>query len=288
VLHRERRSVWIVAAAACLLVVIGALYPVINADLLDLIGNRVLSILAILATALFVAHARDIQERLEEQTRRARAAETIKSEVLADLGSEMGAPIRGLLSVVSLMMADCRPDQRQSLGHVRSGASRLISALDNLVDLTQLDQRTLSRGTVPLRPVIKQATDNAQFSAAERQINVVVPMIPAESAVMGDQWGVQRVLDNLLLHAIRATPPGGEVSIRIANHGAMMTISICDPGAGPPVHIGSSAEVMAFVGGSISTGLTLCQRLAEAMRGDLVAADQANGEFALQLSLPAA
>src|ERR1700744_186090 len=90
VLHRERRSVWIVAAAACLLVIIGALYPVTNSDLLDLIGNRVLSILAILATALFVAHARDIQARLEEQTRRARAAETIKSEVLADLGSEMG------------------------------------------------------------------------------------------------------------------------------------------------------------------------------------------------------
>src|ERR1700710_1573451 len=59
VYHRRRSGLWLLTGGACLLVIIGAFFPVVGTDLPDMIGNRLLSILAILATAAFVHHARD-------------------------------------------------------------------------------------------------------------------------------------------------------------------------------------------------------------------------------------
>src|SRR5882757_8609366 len=82
VFHRRRWSVWLLAAAACLMVVLGAVLPGVSPAWPEIIGNRLLSIVAILVTAGFVQHARGIQERLAAQTRRAEAAERIKTDVL--------------------------------------------------------------------------------------------------------------------------------------------------------------------------------------------------------------
>src|SRR3974390_2089705 len=60
-LDRERRKVWWLSGIAIVLVVAGTFLPMVHPDILNLIGNRALSIIAILATALLVAHAQEIQ-----------------------------------------------------------------------------------------------------------------------------------------------------------------------------------------------------------------------------------
>src|ERR1700760_3139122 len=56
VFHRRRKGLWLLTGSACIMVVVGAFIPVIGGDPPDLIGKRVLSIIAILATAAFVYH----------------------------------------------------------------------------------------------------------------------------------------------------------------------------------------------------------------------------------------
>jgi uncharacterized membrane protein YfcA len=87
--HRRRAGLWILTAATCLLAIVGAFVPAVNPDLPDVVGNRILSIMAILATAAFVHHARAILDRLAAQTSRAEAAERIKSEIFANLSCEI-------------------------------------------------------------------------------------------------------------------------------------------------------------------------------------------------------
>jgi hypothetical protein len=87
-LHKHRSGLWLLTVVACLLVVLGALFPVVNSDIPDLIGNRVLSVLAILATAAFVQHACLIRDRLAMETRRAEAAERMTTMVLTELSQK--------------------------------------------------------------------------------------------------------------------------------------------------------------------------------------------------------
>src|SRR5689334_18050772 len=167
VFHRGRTGLWIITSVACVLVIVGALVLVIHPDLPDLIGNRNLSILAILSTAAFVHHARTTQERLAAQTRRAEAAERIKSEVLSNLSHEMRTPLHTLLGLLNLMMTDCRPDRREALGRVRSGGRQLLDTIDNLIDLTQIDARPLQRQAVNVPAILSAAADSARNTAAE-------------------------------------------------------------------------------------------------------------------------
>ena len=120
VFHRRRQGLWILTGATCLMVMLGAFFPTVGSDLPDLVGNRVLSIMAILSTAAFVYYAREIQEQLVAQTKRAEAAERIKTKVLTDLSEEIRTPLHTLLGVLTLTMATTRPDQREALGRVSS------------------------------------------------------------------------------------------------------------------------------------------------------------------------
>jgi signal transduction histidine kinase len=176
-----------------------------------MIGNRLLSVIAILATAAFVHHARDVQERLAVQTRRAAAAERMKTDVLEDLSAEIRTPLHTLLGVLTLTMATSKPDQREALGRVRSDGKQLLATIDNLIDLSQTDARTLQRQTVDIALIARDAVHSAGSTAAERQITITVTADGgvAETSAIGDPWAIRRILDKSVGECCTADPTRG-------------------------------------------------------------------------------
>jgi signal transduction histidine kinase len=299
VFHRSRSGLWILTGLTCLLVVVGAFVPLVNPDLPDLIGNRILSILAILATAAFVHHARVSQDRLAAQTRRAEAAERIKSEVLTNLSHEMRTPLHALLGLLSLMMADSRPDQREALARVRSGGKQLLDTMDNLIDLTQIDQRALRREAVNVSTLLRDAADSARSAADEPRIAIDLDGLTlaadgSEATACGDVWATRRILDNLIANAIRFAPPGDTVSVVVARSAGSVTASIGGGGLPPDLtrlFRGGMAELDELdendmhAAGAI--GLTLSNRLARRMNGRLTITSRPGAGATISLSLPA-
>jgi hypothetical protein len=272
-LDDQKRSAYRLAAFASALVLVGAFFPFVAPDLPTLVGNRVLSVLAIFATAAFVDHARTAQARLAKQTERAEAAERIKTEVFANLSQEMRTPLHGLLGLLNLMVTTCRPDQQHALERVRDGSTQLLASIDNLIDLTQVDDRQLCCQPVDVAVVLRQAADSARSSATERDVAIEVGDPVHDATAIGDAWAVRRILDNLIANAVRYCRPGDVVSVKVARGGASVTASVTDPG------VGMRPKSVAQAG----VGLTLSERLALAMNGRLAMAGQT-----VSLSLPAA
>ena len=296
VFHRRRSGVWVLTAVACVLVIVGGCFPVVDADLPDMIGNRLLSVMAILATAAFVHHARDVQERLAVQTRRAAAAERMKTDVLEDLSAEIRTPLHTLLGVLTLTMATSKPDQREALGRVRSDGKQLLATIDNLIDLSQTDARTLQRQKVDIALIARDAVQSAGSTAGERQITITVTADGgvAETSAIGDPWAIRRILDNLLANAVRLTPPGGTVMVRVTRNELTVTASVSDTGNGLPVEMTrdfhedapeTDGSALRATGGA---GLALSSRLARTMGGRITARNEHVGGAAVSLSLPAA
>ena len=282
VFHKSRSGLWIISGIACLLVAVGAFFPVANPDLPDMIGNRVLSLFAIVATAAFVYHARGIQERLAAETRRAEAAERIKTDVLTNLSQEIRTPLHTLLGVLSLTMATSRPDQREVLGRIRGDAKQLLATIDNLLDLTQIEERKLQRQTIDIATIARDAAESARPAAGERQVSIALApnRETGNAAAIGDSWAMRRILDNLLANAVRLTPPGGTVSVSVARGAGMVTASVSDTGNGLPYEVTQDfgADLPETDGGALpgtgGTGLALSSRLARAMNGRLTAHNQ--------------
>ena len=296
VFHKGRAGLWVISGIACLMVIVGAFLPVFSPDMPDMIGNRVLSILAIIATAVFVRHARNIQDRLAAETRRAEAAERIKTDVLTNLSQEIRTPLHTLLGVLSLTMATSQPEQREALRRVRRDGKQLLATIDNLLDLTQIEEHQLKRQTIDIATIARDAAEGARAAANERQINIALNpgRQTGDAAAIGDSWAMRRILDNLLANAVRLTPPGGTVSVSVARGAGTVTASISDTGRGlsPQLTQNFRADSLETGDGGLpasgGTGLALSNRLARAMNGRLTAYNQPNSGATVSLSLPAA
>jgi signal transduction histidine kinase len=296
VFHKGRSGVWILSGVASLMVVVGAFLPVVNSNLPDLIGNRILSILAIVATAVFVQQARNIQDRLAAETRRAEAAERIKTDVLNNLSQEIRTPLHALLGVMSLTMASSPPDQREVIGRIRNDGRQLLATIDNLLDLTRIEECQLSRQTIDIARIAQDAADGARAAAHERQIKIAMDTDKVDSEVpaIGDSWALRRILDNLLANAVRLTPPGGTVSVSVTRGAGTVIASVSDTGRGlSPALTERFRENASDTGDSPlqvanGTGLALSDRLARAMNGRLTAFNRPDSGATVSLSLPAA
>ncbi|HET6606824.1 MAG TPA: HAMP domain-containing sensor histidine kinase [Rhodopila sp.] len=295
VFYRSRRAAWVLAAIAIAMVILGAFLPVVNSDLPDMIGNRFLSILAIIAAAVFMNFARTIQERLAVETRRAEEAERIKGEVLDNLSEEIRTPLHGLLGLMALLKAAARGDQQESLEQVHASTEHLLHTIDDLIDLTQIEERPLASEAVDLSTVAHQAAEEASRLAREHAIDIRVScpqdVNPARrSGVRGDSWAIRRIIDNLLVHQISQAQPGETVSIIVKRNGDNIAASVAGPVAADMAEasgdgLGAECEESWWLAGSAR--LALCHRLARGMNGKLLVAGVANDDAMITLSLPA-
>lgn len=287
VFHKGRSGLWILTALASLLVVVGIFMPGVNPDMENLIGNRIISFVAIGATAAFVHHARNTQDRLAAATHRAEAAERMKTDILQTLSEEIRNPLHSLLGLMTLTMATSTPVQREVLTQVRGDARQLLATIDSLIGLSDLGERGLQLDSVDLSSLVGEAVASATAIARERQITVAAfyEDETKETSAIGDAAAIRRILDNFLSDALRAARPGETVAVTVGRRGNTVTASVSDPGHGVSIGlVRQPAEQVSLDG----TELMLSRRLAQAMKGSINAAHEAPNGTTVTLCLPAA
>ncbi len=297
VYHRDPRAAWGLAALASVMVVVGFFLPEVNPDIVVGVTNRGLSIAAIFTTAFLIRHERKIRERLAEQTVRAEVADRVKMQLFTNLSHELRTPLSAILGFADLLMGEARPDQRAAVGHIQSGGRRLLATVDNLIDLTQLEDRTLRIRPLELPALLHQAVEAARPVAAEKQIAFMLAL-PDESLpqVMADGWALRRIVDNLIANGIKFTEPGGSVEISARRGPDGIATVIKDTGTGMPPEVlrqigepffqADSGAARRFEG--MGTGLALSLRLAEAMGARLSFDSTPGSGTTASLTLPVA
>jgi signal transduction histidine kinase len=286
--HRDRRSIWVLTAIAVAMNVVGAFVPDIAKDVWGMVENRVLSTLALLATAAFTWHARSIQEQLAEQTERAEAAERIKTEVLDNLSQEIRAPLHAMIGILELVAADSRPDQKAALEMVRGGGRRLAMTVDNLVDLTQFDATSMPAEAIDLGSLLRQTAEAKRQDAAARQISLTIN-IPAAGNTMAhaNPWAARRILENKIADAISYTAAGGRIEVSTDTDRDQCSAIISTSSTWPPGAFTSTNDAPSAVLTPSVMGLALSQRLAAAMNARLVLSNRPGEGTTVQLRLPA-
>jgi signal transduction histidine kinase len=296
VFHRDRRAVWVLTAIACGMDIVGSLFPVIATDVTELVENRSLSITALLATAAFTWHARKIQDRLIQQTSRAELAERMKTEVLTHLSQEIRAPLYSMIGVLELVAADSRPDQAAALRMVRTSGRRLVATVDNLVDLTQFEERPMPVEPIDLGQLLRQTAEARRHDAEARQIKLTIgiplggtsPHTPPAPDIMAlaNPWAVRRILENKIMDAVTYTAPGGRIEVSTAAEPDGISAVIISTGRWPAgvIHSANNPDI-APLSPSVM-GLALSQRLARAMGAQLVFSNGSGERMTVRLWLP--
>jgi signal transduction histidine kinase len=174
---------------------------------------------------------------------------------------------------------------------VLSSAEQAIGLINDLLDLSRLDEDRLKPTIRPVDPgaVARRALGRVTPQAAEKGVALQLDVVPGLSPTATDASRVEQILVNLLTNAIRHTPPGSRVAVRMAEEADRVVVDVQDegPGVAPgdeerifDVYITRADEESRGIG----LGLPLSRRLARLLGGELgVVPGNGGGRFRLEL-----
>lgn len=182
------------------------------------------------------SEAESIQRLLTEQNDRLRELDRMKDEFVSLVSHQLRTPLTSIRGYVELMLEhdhDLTPEQLRFLGVVDRNAHRLLDLVNDLLFLAQVDAGRLEieHTEVDFAGLVRECVDTTRPIAASRGVTLEssVDVVPP---LAGDASRLAQVLDNLVMNAIKFTPAGGRVSVRLEATLESAVLTVEDTGLG--------------------------------------------------------
>ncbi|MCP4675662.1 MAG: response regulator [Deltaproteobacteria bacterium] len=250
-------------------------------------------VLSAAVVGVYYLRIRVLEKRQTELLATNRQLETVdklKTRILTTTSHELRTPLNGIIGLTDSLLdgatGELGGDTRYNLGIIRSSGTRLLTLVNNLLDVARLRQRSVA---LTLQPVSLHSTVNAAFRllgviAADKSLNLENRIPKDLPAVWADRDRVLQILNNLVGNAIKFTSKG-EISVSATAHEEMIEVVVSDTGIGIPkeMHetIFKAFEQVSDVQKSIGTGvgLSIVHKLVE-LHGGSVRVESSRGEGA--------
>jgi signal transduction histidine kinase len=168
----------------------------------------------------------------------AREANRIKDEFLATLSHELRTPLTAILGWAQLLRTESLPPEEVTNGLEIIERNVLVQTklIEDLLDVSRIitGKLRLKMQPVDLVAVIGAAVDVVRPSAEARRVSIETALESTVTRIHGDPDRLQQVLWNLLTNAIKFTPEGGRVSIRLEGRPGRVQVQVTDTGDGIP------------------------------------------------------
>ncbi|WP_298908124.1 AAA family ATPase [uncultured Nostoc sp.] len=222
----------------------------------------------------------------------AESANRIKDEFLAVLSHELRTPLNPILGWTKLMRTR-KLDQLTSdraLETIERNAKLQTQLIEDLLDVSRILQGKLNLNFYPINlvSVIEAAIETVRLSAQAKSIEIQTILESDVGQVLGDANRLQQVIWNILSNAIKFTPTGGQVKIKLEQVGLQVQICITDTGKGiVPEFLAyvfdyfrqaDSATTRKF--GGLGLGLAIVRHLVELHGGTVQAESLGEGQGA--------
>jgi PAS domain S-box-containing protein len=164
------------------------------------------------------------------------AANGVKDEFLALLSHELRTPLTSILGW-SKLLTDGNLDtaaSKNALEIIVRNARAQRQLIDDLLDISRIitGKLRLDVRPVELAPLIEGVVDGVRPAADARSIYLQTALDPLTSPISGDPDRLQQIIWNLLTNAIKFTPKGGRVEVRLERIESHVEITVSDTGQG--------------------------------------------------------
>jgi signal transduction histidine kinase len=210
-----------------------------------------------------------------------REAEILKDQFFALVSHELRTPLTSIIGYLELVLEDddtLTDHHRRFLGVVERNARRLLRLVGDLLFVAHVEagRLALEVGEVDLRTLTTEAVEAARPRAEAKEL-VLEAAAQAMPRIAGDRDRLAQVLDNLVSNAVKFTPQGGTVTVRLVARDGEALVEVRDTGVGIPAaeqnrlferfYRASTATDRAIPG--VGLGLTIAKAIVEAHEGTL-------------------
>ncbi|MGZ6696038.1 MAG: ATP-binding protein, partial [Solirubrobacteraceae bacterium] len=168
-----------------------------------------------------------------------READRLKDEFFALVSHELRTPLTSIVGYLEMALEEDHgqpgldPQRRRFLGVIERNASRLQRLVGDLLFVAQVEAGTLTlqRGEADLAVLAREAVEAARPRAADAgvELSLRAPDALPLAGADGDRLG--QMLDNLIVNALKFTPPGGSVAVTVGGE-RDVELSVADTGVG--------------------------------------------------------
>ena len=221
-------------------------------------------------------------EELARQNRRVEEANRAKNEFLANMSHELRSPLNGIIGFAELMhdgkLGPVSDQHKEYLGDILSSGKHLLQLINDVLDLAKVEAGRIGFRPEPatLSRLVREVAYVLRAIAAGKGVAIESDVPPDLDAVTLDPARFKQVLYNYLSNALKFTPEGGRVAVRIRPEGeASFRLEVQDNGIGIPegeipklftqFHQVDHSDARRYSGSGL--GLVLTRRIVEAQGG---------------------
>jgi len=196
---------------------------------------------------------RDILDHLQAQMlvreqaeHEAKAANQIKSKFLANMSHEIRTPMNAILGFTHLILerygSELPPKVKLYLERVHENSQHLLGLINDILDLSRIeaDEIQLEWETFAIKPFLSQVLAQFEAQAAAQELHLQAELPEADPELKSDPTKLRQILINLIGNALKFTPAGGQVTLRLkavpqASGKTHWQIEVQDTGIGIPL-----------------------------------------------------
>jgi len=166
-----------------------------------------------------------------------RRLEAVRRDFVANVSHELKTPLTTVRAVVETLRDDraMPPATRDRfLAKLDDQSRRLVRIVTDLLTLARVESRRedLELEPLDLRAPVQESVRALSALADERGVQLSIRLPDVELSVRGDRASLRLLVDNLVDNALKYTPAGGRVEVRLAPNGAFATLEVEDTGIG--------------------------------------------------------
>jgi CheY-like chemotaxis protein len=226
---------------------------------------------------------------LETAREAAEAASRLKDQFIAALSHELRTPLQPILGWTEVLRRHGSLDEltARALEAIHRNIRQQVRLVDDLLDLSRIvhGKFTLRFEAVDLRDPVRSAIEALDEAVELKRLDLRTTLPAAPVPLWGDSARLQQITGNLLSNALKFTPAGGRVSVRLALEREQAVLEIEDTGEGIapediPVIFDAFRQGRETRVGGLGIGLDLVRRLTELHGGSVRAASEGLGRGA--------
>jgi signal transduction histidine kinase len=253
--------------------------------------------------AIAVENARlyqEVQRQAEElaaAVAQLRQLDRLKNEFIQNVSHELRSPmtiVRGYAEVLDAgQLGELSPDQQQATAIIKRRVRMLSEMVEDIMLILEAEANPPQPQPVLLSELTQSVVEDFQVEAGRAELALHADIVPAPP-VKGSPTYLRRVLDNLVANAIKFTPAGGAITVRVRRRGDQVVLEVSDTGIGiPPDQQERVFERFYQVDGSIhrryrgaGLGLALVKEIVEVYGGRVAVESKAGEGTTFAVTLP--
>jgi two-component system phosphate regulon sensor histidine kinase PhoR len=169
-----------------------------------------------------------------------RQLESVRRDFVANISHELKTPLAAIRGLVETLIDDrqMEADTRERfIEKIRDQSERLSSIVSDLLTLSRLESGPggLRFEAMDLRDTVAESYRAQVHTAESKHVDLVARVPNTPVSVHGDGEALRELVDNLVSNAIKFTPSGGRVDVRLAVEGSQVVLEVEDSGIGIPI-----------------------------------------------------